>query len=48
MKNLAKNKYNRKKKRYEDSLINPEENYYDSSDEESIKNYKQKRKKGIG
>ena len=31
-----------------DSLINPEENYYDSSDEESIKNYKQKRKKGIG
>ena len=44
-KNLAKNKYNRKKKRYEDSLNNPEEDYFDSSDEESIKKYKQKKKK---
>ena len=44
-KNIAKNKYDRKKKRYENSLINPEDDYYDSSDEESIRKMKQKKKK---
>ena len=44
-KGLAKDKYYRKKKRYENSLINPEEDYYDSSDEESIRKWKERKKK---
>jgi len=44
-KKLAKNKYNRKKQRYDNSLLNPEEDYYDSSDEESIKKAKENKKK---
>ena len=42
---LAKNKYERKKKRYQDSLIDPENDYYDSSDEESIRKWKQRKRK---
>ena len=43
--NLAKQKYERKKKRYENFLQNPDDDYYDSSDEESIRKWKQRRKK---
>ena len=42
---LAKSKYERKKKRYENALNNPDEDYYDSSDEESIRNYKKNKKR---
>ena len=44
-KTLSKAKYERKKKRYENSLINPDDDYYDSSDEESIRKWKQRKKK---
>ena len=44
-KSLAKDKYQRKKKRYENSLINPEDDYYDSSDEDSIKKARDKKKR---
>jgi hypothetical protein len=42
---LAKNKYQRKKQRYENSLVNPDEDYYDSSDEDSIKKAREKKKR---
>ena len=42
---LAKSKYQRKKKRYENSLINPEDDYYDSSDEDSIKKARERKKR---
>ena len=44
-KHLAKTKYERKKKRYDNSLINPEDDYYDSSDEESIRKCKEKKRR---
>ena len=42
---LAKDRYNRKKQRYDTSLADPEEEYYDSSDEDQIRQVKERKKK---
>jgi hypothetical protein len=42
---LAKDRYNRKKQRYDTSLVDPEEEYYDSSDEDQIRQVKERKKK---
>ena len=44
-KNLAKDRFNRKKQRYDNSLIDPEEEYYDSSDEEQIRKVNERKRK---
>ena len=46
-KNLAKDRFNRKKQRYDNSLIDPEEEYYDSSDEEQIRKVNERKRKEI-
>ncbi len=42
---LARDRYNRKKQRYDTSLVDPDEEYYDSSDDEQIRQVKERKKK---